>query len=169
MHTVSIADSFIDSLARLDPSDVKRAAAFVDKLVRDPSAPGMQPEIVHDAADRTIRSFRVTHDLRSIVHVDGERLLLLYVARHDVAYAWARDRCIECHPVTRELQVVADPSSASRRLAAHGAVVEAARIAGGGGPGTGLFDGVADDALLGLGVPESWLSTIRMVRGADML
>lgn len=106
MSGILIADSFLEAVAALDPGDRKRVVAFLEKLLQAPDAAGMRPEIVHDAADRAIRSFKVTHDLRAIAHVDGDALLLLFAARHDRAYAWARDRCIECHPLTGERRLV---------------------------------------------------------------
>ena len=106
MPSLAIAETFLDALGELDRADAKRAAAFVDKLLRAPATASLRPEIIHDAADRSVRSFKVTHDLRAIAHLEGDRVLLLFVARHDRAYAWARDRCIECHPVTGELYLV---------------------------------------------------------------
>jgi hypothetical protein len=93
---ISISDSFLDAMRALDPADARRASAFAEKLVVAREASGLHPEIVHDAHNRAVRSFRVTQDMRAIAHVEGERLLLLFVARHDAAYAWARAHCIEC-------------------------------------------------------------------------
>ncbi len=93
---ISIADSFLDSLRELAPHDARRACAFAEKLVLAPAAGGLHPEIVHEAHNRTVRSFRVTQDMRAIAHLEGERVLLLFVGRHDAAYAWARKHCIEC-------------------------------------------------------------------------
>jgi len=103
---ILLSDSFLDALADLDATDVKRAAAFLDKFVRAPATASLRPEIVHDAADRSVRSFKVTHDLRAIARIDGEQVLMLYVARHDRTYEWARTHCVNCHPVTGELLVV---------------------------------------------------------------
>lgn len=93
---ISLADGFLHALARLSPADVKRTALFLDKLVHQFDAAGFRPERVHDAADPRIHSFKVTHDLRAIVHVEGEDLVLLWVDRHDRAYVWARAHCMEC-------------------------------------------------------------------------
>jgi len=166
---ISISDSFLESLIRLSPGDGKRVAAFLDKMVHAPDAAGLRPEIVHDAADRAIRSFKVTHDLRAIAHLEGDRLLLLYVARHDVAYEWVLGRCVMCHPVTGELQVVADPQHASALLASTGVAETAARIASAGADGGGLFDDCTDEYLLSLGVPPTWIPVVRMVRSEEML
>lgn len=115
MPNLAIAETFLSALRDLDRTDAKRAIAFVDKLVRAPEANSLRPEIVHDAADRSVRSFKVTHDLRAIARIDGDRLLLLFVARHDRAYAWARDRCVECHP-TGELYLVSKAAAADDPL-----------------------------------------------------
>lgn len=120
MLRIALTDTFLDALKALDPMDSRRTAAFIDKLLRAPEAASLRPEIVHDAADRTVRSLRVTHDLRAIAHMDGNLVLLLFVARHDRAYAWARDRCVTCHAESRELWLVGGSESPSgRRLAPH--------------------------------------------------
>lgn len=89
----------------LDSGDAKRASAFAEKLVVAPESSGLHPEAVHDAGDRAVRSFRVTRDMRAIAHLDCGRLLLLFVARHDAAYAWARGHCIECIVSGEEVRV----------------------------------------------------------------
>lgn len=167
MTRLALADSFIDALAHLDAVDAKRAAAFVDKLLDEPARAGFNFEMIHEARDRTLRSARVSRDLRAIVHVSKDGLLLLFVGPHDVAYEWARNRCVECHPVTGELQVVETPDVAGKRLPE------------GRGAGTGfsptnvpptpsVFDAFSDEYLLSLGVPPSWLATIRMIRSDEM-
>ncbi|NTU72133.1 MAG: hypothetical protein HGB10_09990 [Coriobacteriia bacterium] len=102
---ISIADTFLDALRALDPVDARRASAFAEKLVLAPEIGRMRPEIVHEARDRAVRSMRVTKDMRTIAHLAGERLLLLFVSRHDAAYAWARDHCIECIVTGEEVRV----------------------------------------------------------------
>jgi hypothetical protein len=119
MPRITISDSFLASLADLDPADAKRVALFLDKLVRAPEASSLRPEIVHDAADRAVRSLKVTHDLRAISHVEGERVLLLFVARHDRAYAWARDKCVACIAATGEFELRSAPDEAGVHLVVH--------------------------------------------------
>jgi hypothetical protein len=119
---ISISDSFLDAMRALDPADTRRASAFAEKLVVTPEASSLHPEIVHDAHNRTVRSFRVTQDMRAIAHLEGERLLLLYVSRHDAAYAWARGHCIECVMAGAEVRVrltrvAADGTQASEPFA----------------------------------------------------
>lgn len=92
-------------MRRLDPADARRASAFAEKLITASEVSGLHPKIVHDAHERAVRSFRVTQDMRAIAHLDCGRLLLLFVARHDVAYAWARGHCIECIVNGEEVRV----------------------------------------------------------------
>lgn len=106
MPKISMTEEFISSLAHLDGADAKRVAAFLDKIVREPDTSGLHMEIVHNAGDRAVRSMRVTQDLRAIVCVEVDRVLLLHVAHHDAAYAWAREHCVVCDPVDATLEVV---------------------------------------------------------------
>ncbi len=111
MARIEISDNFVEAAAALDPRDVKRTAAFLDKLIHEPDASGLHAEIVRDAHDRSMRSMRVTKDIRAIARIDGDHVLLLYVGQHDDAYRWARDHCVECHPVTGALRVVPAPQT----------------------------------------------------------
>jgi mRNA-degrading endonuclease RelE of RelBE toxin-antitoxin system len=106
MPRISMTEEFVSSLARLDGADAKRVAAFLDKVVREPDTSGLHTEMVHDAGDRGIRSMRVTQDLRAILCVEPDRIVLLHVAHHDAAYAWAREHCIVCDPMDDSLEVV---------------------------------------------------------------
>ena len=168
MSRLALADSFIDALAHLDASDAKRAAAFVDKLLDEPARAGFNFEMIHDARDRAIRSARVSRDLRAIVHVGDDGVLLLFVGQHDVAYEWARNRCVECHPVTGELQVVEAPDVARTRLPGEDRRRPAPTPVDVPPAPAPLFADVSDEYLLSLGVPPSWLATIRMIRSDEM-
>ena len=103
--TVSLSETFLEALASLEAPDTKRAAAFLLKVIQDPARLGTNFELIRDAHDHRVRSARVTQDLRSIAWCDSARIVLLYVAHHDRAYAWARARCISCDPVTGEITV----------------------------------------------------------------
>jgi len=104
---IAITEDFVSSLATLDGADAKRVAAFLDRVVREPTDARVESEIVHDAGDRAVRSMRVTRDLRAIVCLEQDRVVLLFVAHHDAAYAWARQHCVRCRPLDGALEVVA--------------------------------------------------------------
>ena len=116
---IAMAEQFLGSLADLDGADAKRVAAFLDRVVREAPGSPVETEIVHDAGDRAVRSMRVTRDLRAIVCLEADRLVLLFVAHHDVAYSWARDHCVRCRPLDGALEVVSvDVAEAPRAEAA---------------------------------------------------
>lgn len=103
---ISISHSFLESVLDLSPADTRRAAAFLDKLLHSTASAGIRPERIHDAADPSIRSFKVTRDLRAIGRTIGDSITMLYVAQHDEAYRWARDRCTNCEPGLKIIDVV---------------------------------------------------------------
>jgi len=184
MPAIALAQSFVTAMSKLSPADAKRTAAFLDKLVAGAERASFQPEIVHDAGDRTVRTYHVTHDLRAIVQLDGDKTTLLFVGRHDTVYEWVKSHCFECHPVTGELQVFALPERAADVLSDM-----TAEDSGAAGPSNGLspdatgatglppgaqlrprglFDACGDDYLLSIGVPPSWLPTVRMIYTEEM-
>jgi hypothetical protein len=116
---ILFADSFFDAVRDLDTTDAHRALAFAEKLVVAPAASSLHPEIVHDAHDRTVRSFRVTKDMRAVAHVAGDDVTLLFVSRHDAAYAWARGHCVECIVRDCDVRVRLTRVGADGRLAAR--------------------------------------------------
>ncbi|MGC2199699.1 MAG: UvrD-helicase domain-containing protein, partial [Stellaceae bacterium] len=92
--------------------------------------------------------------IRLIVHRTPTSLLLCHVGHHDAAYAWAERRRIERHPTTGAAQLVELPERVE-----HMATPPAATAAP--LPKPLLFAGIADDTLLGYGVPTEWLGEVR--------
>lgn len=117
---ISLTDSFVEAIAALSPADSHRVSVFVDKLIHAPDAAGMRPEIVHDAHDRSIRSFKATRAIRVIGYVDGDETVLLYAARHDEAYRWAREHCFGCSTGDAIVIPLVDASANTARGSADG-------------------------------------------------
>src|SRR5690606_10134184 len=101
-----IADSFIDSLARLTAQEQKAVKTTAFDLQLDPADPRLRFHRVEHSRDPNFWSVKVTLDLRIIVHRTGGGLLLCYAGHHDDAYRWAENRKIERHPTTGAAQVV---------------------------------------------------------------
>ncbi len=104
---ISISDGFLEATIELHPADTRRVALFLDKMLHAPDAAGFHPELIHDAQDRAMRSFKVTHDLRAIGRISGDEIHMLHVGQHDDAYRWARDHCVECRGTESELHFIA--------------------------------------------------------------
>jgi AAA domain len=153
-----IADTFTASLARLNGAEQKAVKTTAFDLQLDPSAPGMRFHRLDRARDPNFWSVRVNGDIRLIVHRTPASRLLCFVGHHDIAYAWAERRRIERHPTSGAAQLVELPERVEP--AAHPRVDP--RIESGDGEKKRLlFAGIADDALLGYGVPPEWLDEVR--------
>jgi mRNA-degrading endonuclease RelE of RelBE toxin-antitoxin system len=162
-----IADSFQSALRRLAAQEQKAVKETVYDLQTDPSAPGLQFHRIDKSKDPNFWSMRVSLDIRMIVHKSERSLLLCYVDHHDDAYAWAERRKIETHPKTGAAQIV-EVRERVQEIIVHRPVVvasppeplETPPKASRPAP-RALFASVADDDLLGYGVPPEWLSDVR--------
>jgi hypothetical protein len=156
-----IADTFTDSLARLNGQEQKAAKTTAFDLQMDPSAPGLRFHRIDKSKDPNFWSLRVNSDLRIIVHKTTGSILLCYVDHHDKAYAWAVRRRIEAHPRTGTIQIVevrerveeiALPKVQPQIILPPIAKTITRRLP---------FESLSDDRLLSAGVPADWVPTIR--------
>lgn len=154
---VLISEDWMDSTAELSQSDYRRTNEFVKKFRQNPANPGISLERVTDAKDKNVWSARVTQGLRAIIHKQSDNWTLLYAGQHDDAYKWAETHQIQRHKITGALQVVASAQLVEDQIEARDKSEP------------GLFDKHEDAYLLSLGLPESWLPTIRKVNSEDLL
>jgi len=151
-----IADTFTDSLARLTGEEQKAVKTTAFDLQINPAHPGMRFHKLDRARDKNFWSLRVGSDIRLIVHKTAGSMLLCYVDHHDRAYQWAERRKLEIHPKTGAAQLVEIRETVEEvRVPAYVPGEEPAPA------GTPLFAGVAEDVLLGYGVPVEWLDDVR--------
>jgi len=175
-----IADTFTDSLARLNGDEQKAAKMTAFDLQLNPASPGLSFHKLDRAKDKNFWSVRVNRDVRLIVHRTEKSLLLCYVDHHDDAYQWAERRKIERHPKTGAAQIVEfrelvreieipkyveaeTPQRARARLLVKPRSPEPSP------PKPPLFKSVDDDQLLGYGVPEEWLEDVRTATEDSLL
>jgi hypothetical protein len=154
---VLISEDWMDSTADLAQMDYRRAVDFVKKFRLNQANSGVSLERVTDAKDKNLWSARVTQSLRVIVHKDSDNWTLLYAGHHDSAYRWAETHQIQRHKITGALQVVTAAYVVEEHIAARDKSEP------------GLFEGHDDAYLLSLGLPESWLPTIRKVNSENLL
>lgn len=105
---VSIGDSFLKSMFALPDHIMKKARETITKFQHDPTSPGLNYEKIQGAKDQRLRSIRVDQDYRGIVlkSEKGDAYILLWVDKHDDAYAWARKRSSSVHPLSGAIQIV---------------------------------------------------------------
>lgn len=155
-----IADTFTDSLARLTGEEQKAAKTAAFDLQLNPAQPGLSLHKLDRAKDKNFWSARVSSDLRIIVHRTANRLVLCYVAHHDPAYRWAEGRKLETHPKTGAAQFVEIREQVQEILIPKYIEVERPATVS-PPPKPRLFKHLADEALLGYGVPLEWLNDVR--------
>ena len=153
-----IADTFSDSLAKLRGEEQKAAKTAAFDLQLNPANPGLKLHRLDRAKDKRFWSARVSRDLRMIVHRTDESLLLCYVDHHDKAYQWAERRKLEVHPTTGAAQLVEIVETVREvTVASYQPKAEALSEK------LPLFAQVADQTLLGYGVPPQWLDKVKSV------
>ena len=159
-----IADTFTESLAKLTGEEQKAVKTTAFDLQINPAQPGMQFHKLDKARDPNFWSVRVNRDIRLIVHRTEASILLCYVDHHDEAYRWGERRKLETHPKTGAAQFV------EIRETVQGIVVPTYKeIAEQVSVKPRLFDHVADDELLGYGVPTEWLADVREANEDSLL
>jgi mRNA-degrading endonuclease RelE of RelBE toxin-antitoxin system len=156
-----IANTFTDSLAKLNGDEQKSVKTTAFDLQLNPASPSMQFHKLDKARDKNFWSVRGSSDIRLIVHKAAGSLLLSYVDHHDKAYAWAERRKLQTHTKTGAAQLV-EVRETVREIVIP-TYVEAPTPA----PTVSqqpLFDRHNDEELLGYGVPAEWLGGSTFIR-----
>ncbi len=154
-----IADTFTDSLVRLNGDEQKAVKTTVFDLQTDPSRPSLQFHRIDRARDKNFWSVRVSSDIRIIVHRRQNSLLLCYVDHHDDAYGWAQRRRLETHPRTGAAQLV-EVRETVKEVPVYVQVEK---------PRPLPFANITDDELLNYGVPAEWLPDVRSADDNSLL
>ena len=158
-----IASTFQDSLTKLQPSEQSAAKLAAIELQMNPGHPGLQMHKLDRAKDKNFWSARVNDDLRLILHRTEASCLLCYVGHHDPAYAWAERRKLMVHPKTGAAQMVVLKETV-QEIVVHHYVAEATprvETSKRKDQPLPLLAEASDEELLGYGVPEDWLDTVR--------
>jgi len=147
-----IADTFIDSLAKLSNQDQKVVKTTVFDLQINPTNPGLSFHKLDRAQDPNFASVRVNRDIRLIVHQSKGSLLVCFVGHHENAYQWAQRRKLETHPTTGAAQLVEIRETVQDIIIPNYVTEER--------PKPRLFADITDDELLRYGVPPEWLNDV---------
>ncbi len=153
---IAVYDEFLDAFALLPRAQQKKVSQFMRKFRSDPTSSAINYEKISTFRDPNMRTVRIDQQYRAVIlkPEQGNVYVLLWVANHDEAMAWAEHKKVVIHPETGSLQVLmAEPVAAAPVIPAA-AVIEAAP----------LFSQWSDAELVGLGVPEEALPQVRSVR-----
>lgn len=159
-----IADTFTDSLARLNGDEQKAVKTTAFDLQTNPAHPSLQFHKLDKSKDKNFWSVRVNSDIRIIVHRNQRDLLLCYVDHHDKAYAWAERRKLETHPKTGAAQLVEIRERIQEVL-----VPVYVQTVLPTEPKPCLFQDFSDDELLSFGIPVQWIPDVRQANEDSLL
>lgn len=151
-----IADTFSDSLVRLNADEQKAVKTTAFDLQMNPANPGLRFHKLDQAKDKNFWSVRVSSDIRLIVHKTAASILLCYVDHHDRAYAWAERRKLETHLTTGAAQLV-EIRETVQEIVVPIYVQEERPVA----VAAPVFADVSEDELLRYGVPPEWIDDVR--------
>lgn len=146
-----IADTFVDSLARLTGEEQKAAKNAAFDLQMNPAHPGLKFHKLEKAYDKNLWSIRVNDGIRIIVHKTAGSFMLCYVDHHNPAYAWAERRRLITHPKTGAAQFVEVQERIEEVVIP--VYVHEERPAP---PKNKPLSGRTSNELLNYGVPEEW-------------
>ena len=158
-----IADTFQRSLARLTGNYQAVAKQAAYDFQANPKGPGFSYERVRGAKGANMWAFRVSADLRVIVHRTAESLVLCYVDHHAKAYAWAERRCLENHPVTGAAQIV-EMVEKVVEITKYITTVKPQGIVE-----LPIFRRFERNYVHALGVPDEWLDAVMNTNETDLL
>ena len=164
-----IADTFADSLGRLTGDEQKAVKTTAFDLQLNPANPAMSFHKLDKAKDKNFWSVRAGSDIRLIVHKNDASLLLCYVDHHDKAYDWAERRKLETHPKTGAAQLVEIRETIKEVVVPVYVQTELPVAPASAIEKKPLFARVADDELMGYGVPSEWLDDVKQATEDTLL
>jgi superfamily I DNA/RNA helicase len=170
---VALAQDFLVNLATLSAAVQGKVLKWALRFQSDPTANGINYEPIQGARDKNLKSVRIDQDWRGIVFKPpaGDVYVLMYVDRHDAAYAWAEGRRIAVNPTTGALQVFAveslvEPALEQVRYAEAqttkdvpaSKTVESVKII------ARIFSALSDQDFLSIGTPQELLVQVRSIQ-----
>jgi superfamily I DNA/RNA helicase len=158
-----IANTFQDSLGRLQTNEQNAAKLAAYELQANPAHPGLQMHKLDKAKDKNFWSARVNDDVRLIVRRTDNSCLLCYVDHHDQAYAWAERRKLTIHPTTGAAQMILLQEKV-QEIVIRKYVEDQTRAAA-----KSLLQETSDEELLRYGVPVQWLEAVRQASDEEAI
>lgn len=152
---VAISADFLKAFSQIPRAQQKKVREFVDQFQNNPTSPGYNYESIRGCVDSNLRSARIDQVYRAIIlkPESGDVYMLLWVDKHDEAYAWASNRKLIIHPDTGGIQII--QVEEHERIATPVLFQE--------NQPKGLFSAYRDRQLRRLGVPDELMASVREV------
>ena len=164
-----IADTFTDSLARLNGDEQEAVKTTAFDLQLNPAHPSISLHRIEQSKDKHFWSVRAGSDMRIVLHKTQGSLLLCFVDHHDKAYEWAARRKLETHPTTGAAQLVEVRETVQQVIVPVYVQTELPLTSRPNTPPKPLFANRSDGELLGYGVPAEWLADVKAATEDSLL
>lgn len=155
-----LSETFFDAVFKLPKKIQDKVVAFQRKFREDRTSAGIHLEPIAQFKNATLRTARVDDNYRVVVGVlDGENYSLLYVGDHEAAYRWGMNKRFVWNEHTQACQLV----TVEERIEE----VAVAKVQAESEPS--FFEGVTEEQLLKLGVPQDAITRVLNIRSLDDL
>ena len=155
-----IYDRFFDAFAKLPQAVKKKTREFMKKFRENPYSSAINYEKISTFKDPNLRTVRIDQSFRAIIHApkEGNNFHLLWVDNHDEAMDWAKNKVFEWNRETQASQVFEIEEKPSIQENKSNKAVDNA-----------FFSTFSSEQLLKIGVPESYIDTVKSFNDIDDL
>jgi mRNA-degrading endonuclease RelE of RelBE toxin-antitoxin system len=141
----------------------KKVGEFIDRFQADPTDPALHlHKLEATMADSKVRGANLPDGYRAIIisPEKGDTYLLVHIDAHDKAYAWAKNKRFEAHPMTGAFQIFdVEETTAAIEAQPRPAAVE-----------TGYpLSGFSEDELFKAGVPKPLIPAVKAIQSDESL
>ncbi len=156
-----LSETFFDALLKLPKKIQDKVVNFQRKFRDDRTSVGIHLEPISQFKNSSLRTARVDDNYRVIVGVlSGENYSLLYVGAHEEAYRWGMNKRFVWNEHTQACQLVTLEEKQEQVTVQQTAPTENE---------TKFFEGVPEEKLLKIGVPQEAIAKVRNMMTLDDL
>lgn len=154
------SDTFFDAVFKLPKKIQDKVISFQRKFREDHTTSGIHLEPIAQFKNSALRTARVDDNYRVIVGVlDGENYSLLYVADHEEAYRWGMNKRFVWNEHTQACQLITVEEKEEQVYVQTTQPTQEPTF----------FEGVPEDKLLKIGVPQEIISKVLNIKTLDDL
>ena len=155
-----LSETFFDAVFKLPKKIQDKVISFQRKFREDHTTSGIHLEPIAQFKNSTLRTARVDDNYRVVVGVlDGDNYSLLYVGDHEDAYRWGMNKRFVWNEHTQACQLITIVEKEEKNNAQ---IVQQV-------PEPSFFEGVPEDKLLKIGVPQEAVSRVMNIKSLDDL
>lgn len=154
-----LSETFFDAVFKLPKKIQDKIVAFQRKFREDNTSAGIHLEPIAQFKNSTLRTARVDDNYRVVVGVlDGENYSLLYVGDHEDAYRWGKNKRFVWNELTQASQLITIEETQEQIV-----------VQGHDANKVSIFEGISEEKLLKIGVPQDIIARVRNINTLDDL